>query len=238
MSDSDRASREQTGTDRPAAVQVLAELQHLYPDAECALRHASPWQLLCATILSAQCTDARVNTVTPGLFERYPDPEAMATARLEEVEQLVRSTGYYHQKALSLIGMSQDIVGRFGGEVPVTLDELTTLRGVGRKTANVLLGVAFGVPAVVVDTHVKRLSMRLGWTTESDPEKIEQDLMQLFPPERWTALAHTLILHGRTLCSARSPHCADCPVNTRCPEGKQRMSEHQYGGKTERLGRD
>ncbi len=189
-----------------------------YPGADCALIHRNPWELLCATILSAQCTDKRVNMVTPELFKRYPDPVALAEADQADVEAIVRSTGFYREKARSLIAVSQDIVGRFGGKVPETMDELITLRGVARKTANVVLGTAFGKnEGVVVDTHIGRLARRLGWTREKDPVKVERDLMALFPRELWTVLGHTLILHGRAVCEARKPRCGQCPVAHACP---------------------
>lgn len=213
-----------TALEKQRAAEVLARLRARYPQAECALKHENPWQLLCATILSAQCTDVRVNMVTPRLFARYPSPEAMAAAKQEELEEIIKSTGFYRQKAKSLIAMSQDVVAKYGGEVPDTLEELVKLRGVGRKTANVVIGVAFGGDGVVVDTHVRRISQRLGWTKNTDPEKIEQDLMELHPKNVWTVLGHTLIWHGRTLCMARNPHCQECPVNDLCPEGKRRLA--------------
>jgi len=189
-----------------------------YPGATCALVHRDAWQLLCATILSAQCTDKRVNMVTPILFARYPDPQSMAEADPAELQEIIRTTGFFREKAKSLIAVNQDIVHRFGGKVPETMEELTSLRGVARKTANVVLGTAFGKnEGVVVDTHVKRIARRLGWTRESDPEKIERDLMALFPRDLWTVLGHTLILHGREICDARRPRCAECPVNDLCP---------------------
>jgi endonuclease-3 len=203
---------------------VLRRLKERYPDAECALGHETAWQLLAATILSAQCTDARVNMVTPKLFARYPDAHAMAAANPADVEDIVKSTGFFRQKTKSLIEMSQDVVAKFGGEVPETLEELTTLRGVGRKTANVLIGVAFGGDGLVVDTHVKRIANLLGWTKEEDPVKIERELMKLHPRNEWTGLAHTLIHHGRAICIARRPKCAECPVNDLCPEGIRRLS--------------
>ena len=205
------------------AAEVVRRLKELYPDAECALHHRTEWQLLCATILSAQCTDARVNMVTPELFRRFPTPAAMASARQEDVEEVIKTTGFFRQKALSLISMSQDVVTKFGGEVPKSIEELTTLRGVGRKTANVLIGVAYGGDAVVVDTHVRRISNLLGWTKEQDPDKIEQDLMALHPKKDWTALAHMLILHGRSVCIANRPKCPECVLNDICPEGVRRM---------------
>jgi endonuclease-3 len=214
-----------TAARREAAAEVYHRLSALYPDARCALDHQGPWQLLCATILSAQCTDVRVNQVTPQLFARWPGPAELAAAAQEEVEEVIKSAGFFREKAKSLIGMSDDIARRFGGEVPGAMKELTTLRGVGRKTANVIIGVAFGGAGMVVDTHVRRLSNLLGWTGEQDPEKIERDLMALHPPERWTDLGHALIYHGRNLCPARKPRCAECPVLDLCPAGAARTQD-------------
>ncbi len=199
------------------AAEVLRRLRERYPEAECALKHENPWQLLCATILSAQCTDVRVNMVTPALFARFPTAEAMAAANPAEVEQLVMTTGFFRQKTKSLISMSQDVVDRHGGHVPESMEDLTKLRGVGRKTANVIIGVAFGGDGLVVDTHVNRISRKLRWTKQTDPVKIEQDLMALHPKNVWTVLGHTLIHHGRTTCIARRPKCGECPVNELCP---------------------
>jgi endonuclease-3 len=197
---------------------MLREIMEAYPDADCALAHRNAWELLVATILSAQCTDKRVNMVTRELIERYPTAEAMAQADPSHVEEIVRSTGFFREKTKSLIAMSDDIVGRFGGEVPRTMAELLTLRGVARKTANVVLGTALGLSeGVVVDTHVGRLARRLGWTDQTDPVKVERDLMALFPRKHWTALSHTLIHHGRVICDARKPRCAACPVARLCP---------------------
>ena len=193
-------------------------LHKAYPDAECALVHRGPFELLIATILSAQCTDVRVNMVTPGLFKRYPDAKAIATADPASLEELVRSTGFYRNKAKSLKSASVDILERFGGEVPTTMDELLTLRGVARKTANVVLGNAFGKnEGVVVDTHVGRLSRRMGLTKEKDPVKVERDLMTLFPCRDWTFLSHLFIAHGRAVCQARKVDCAACPLAKDCP---------------------
>ncbi len=216
------------------AAEVLRRLRERYGEPECALHHENAWQLLIATILSAQCTDARVNIVTPRLFARYPTPADLAAADPKEVEQIIQSTGFFRQKAQSIISVSQDIVDKFGGKVPETMEELTTLRGVGRKTANVLIGVAFGGNGVVVDTHVKRISGLLGWTTNTDPEKIEQDLMELHPRSCWTPLAHLLITHGRELCVANRPRCAECPVWDLCPEGIRRLGGRKTadGGRT------
>jgi endonuclease-3 len=203
--------------DPKTALTVLKRLRREFPDAKCALVHETPHQLLVATILSAQCTDARVNLVTPGLFRKYPDARAFAHANLAELEQDVKSTGFFRMKARALLEMSQDVVSKHGGEVPRTMEELLELRGVGRKTANVVLGNAFGIPGVVVDTHVKRLSERLGFTRETDPEKIEADLSKLFPRTWWTLASHLLILHGRRTCRARRPDCPGCAVRDLCP---------------------
>ncbi len=216
-----------TPTQKRNAERVLARLRELYPDAECELTPRDPWRLLCAVILSAQCTDVRVNMTTPVLFAKYPDAEAMAAADPAEVEEIVKPTGFFRQKTKSLISMSQDVLAKFGGIVPETLEELTTMRGVGRKTANVIIGTAFGGQGVVVDTHVKRLSKRLGWTTETDPVKIERDLMELFPRDVWTQLGHTVIFHGRRVCKAQRPDCPNCPILEDCPDGKGRLGGAQ-----------
>jgi len=213
-----------TPAQKRKARQTLATLCRHYPDAECELTTRDPWQLLCAVILSAQCTDTRVNATTPALFAGYPDAPSLAAAAPAHVEEIVKSTGFFREKTKSLIAMSQDVVERYAGTVPQTLEELTTLRGVGRKTANVIIGTAFGGQGVVVDTHVRRLSQRLAWTTEDDPVKIEQDLMAIFPYNNWTQLGHALIFHGRRCCTARSPRCAECPVLKDCPDGRARLS--------------
>jgi endonuclease-3 len=185
--------------------------------AECALRHTSAYELLAATILSAQCTDERVNLVTPRLFTTYPDPQALAVARQADVEKIVRSTGFFRAKAGNLIGMAQGVVERFGGEIPQTLDELITLPGVGRKTANVLLGTWHGLPAgVVVDTHVKRITTLLGLTRAKTAEQIETDMMDLLPSTEWIQFSHRLIHHGRATCIARRPQCAKCLLRPEC----------------------
>jgi endonuclease-3 len=197
---------------------LLDRLLARYPDAHCALDFSNAFQLLCATILSAQCTDRRVNLVTPALFARYPDAAALAAAQSEEVEELIRSTGFFRSKAKSLIGMAAGLVERHGGEVPADMESLVALPGVGRKTANVILGNAFGRnDGIVVDTHVTRLSNRLGLTRESDAVKIEGALVPLFPREHWTMLSHLLIEHGRQVCDARKPRCADCFLADLCP---------------------
>lgn len=197
---------------------VLERLLAEYPDAHCELDHRDAFELLCATILSAQCTDARVNMVTPSLFARYPDARALANASPEDVEDIVRSTGFFRAKAKSLIGMATALVGRHSGQVPATIPLLTELPGVGRKTANVILGNAFGInDGIVVDTHVQRLSRRLGLTRVADPVGIEEELMPLFPREHWAMLSHLLIWHGRRICLARKPACCACVLNDVCP---------------------
>jgi endonuclease III len=189
-----------------------------YPDAHCALDFKSPFQLLIATILSAQCTDKRVNMVTPALFKRYRTPAALAAARPEELEEMIKSTGFFRNKTKSLLGMSGAVAERHGGKVPNTMDELVKLPGVGRKTANVVLGNAYDKnEGVVVDTHVGRVSKRLGLTRQTDPVKVEQDLMKLLPNDRWTMLSHLLIEHGRRICEARRPKCESCFLSDICP---------------------
>jgi len=202
---------------RAQAEVVRERLAAEYPDAHCALDHASPYQLLVATILSAQCTDERVNMVTPALFARYPTPADLAAADPDELEELIRTTGFFRSKARNLLGMAHDVEERFGGEIPVDRDDLTTLGGVGRKTANVVRSVAFKAPGLPVDTHVKRLSRRLALTREDDPVKIEFDLMPLVPPEEWGDLSLRLIQHGRRVCHARKPKCGECVLNDVCP---------------------
>jgi endonuclease-3 len=190
-----------------------------YPDAGCELHHRDAYQLLVATILSAQCTDARVNQVTPALFARWPDAATLARADQGELEEAVRSTGFYRNKAKALLGMARAVVERHGGAIPADMDTLTALPGVGRKTANVILGTAFGIAAgVVVDTHVARLARRLALSKQTDPEEIEQDLMRSFHSSGWIALGHRLILHGRRVCAARKPACERCPLALVCPK--------------------
>ena len=197
---------------------LLSRLQELYPDARCALDHRNAYELLCATILSAQCTDARVNLVTPTLFARYPTPFELARANPADVEEIIRSTGFFRNKTRSLIGMAQALVSQHGGEVPRTMEELRQLPGVGRKTANVILGNAYSInEGVTVDTHVTRLSRLLGLSSERDAEKIETQLMKLFPRESWGLLSHLLIFHGRNVCIARRPRCSDCALAQLCP---------------------
>lgn len=199
------------------ARQVSRSLAKLYPDAHCALVYESPFQLLVATILSAQCTDKTVNKVTPALFARFPDPQAMAKADQSELESLIKSTGFFRNKAKNLIACAQALVEKHQGKVPASLDALTHLPGVGRKTANVVLGNAFDIPGMVVDTHIGRLSRRLGLTKHNDPVKVEHDLMKLFPPKEWTILGHRLIFHGRQVCDARKPKCEACTMKDFCP---------------------
>jgi endonuclease-3 len=211
------ARRRVKPTPEHAAV-IYDRLAAQYPDAHCALDFSSPFQLLVATILSAQCTDKRVNMVTPALFKKYRTPAALAAARLEELEEMIKSTGFFRNKAKSLVGMASGIADRHGGTVPNTMDALVELPGVGRKTANVVLGNAFDTNVgVVVDTHVTRVTQRLALTKQTDAVKIEQDLMKLFPRERWTMLSHLLIEHGRQICDARRPKCDVCFLNDLCP---------------------
>ncbi|MGH7688188.1 MAG: endonuclease III [Gemmatimonadaceae bacterium] len=200
------------------AKEVLRRLLAEYPDAHCALDFSNPYQLLVATILSAQCTDKRVNLVTPALFKKYPTPRALAKARREDVETLIRSTGFFRNKAKSLVGMAAAVVSDHGGAIPDTMEALTQLPGVGRKTANVILGNAFGKDeGIVVDTHVTRVTNRLGLSRGTTAEKIEQELVPLFPRDRWTILSHLLIEHGRQVCVARTPRCGACVLNDICP---------------------
>jgi endonuclease III len=193
---------------------ILAET---YPDAHTELNFESPFQLLIATVLSAQTTDKRVNLTTPALFAKYPTPDDMAAANPDELEEMLKPTGFYRNKAKSIIGLSAAIRDQFGGVVPGKLKDLDALPGVGRKTANVVLGNAFGVPGITVDTHFQRLARRFGWTTQTDPDKIEQDVGALFPKSDWTLLSHHLIWHGRRICHARRPACGACPLAALCP---------------------
>jgi len=200
------------------AAGVVRRLKAAYPDAHCALVFRSPLELLVATILSAQCTDVRVNMVTPDLFAKYPDAQALASARTADLERAIQSTGFFRNKAKSIAGAANRLVSEHGGEVPQDLPALVKLPGVGRKTANVVLGTAFGLPTgVVVDTHVARLSKRLGLTRHTDPVKIEQDLMRLLPKREWIAFSHRMIAHGRQVCIARKPQCDACPLADICP---------------------
>ena len=200
------------------ATEVFARLKRAHPDAHCELDHETPLQLLMATILSAQCTDKRVNMVTPSLFKRFPTAQALADAQQEELEEIIKSTGFFRNKSKSLIGLGKALVERHGGAVPDSMESLVKLPGVGRKTANVILGNAFRKnEGVVVDTHVGRLSLRLGLTRETDPVKVERELMPLIPREDWTMLAHVLVFHGRRICYARTPKCEICVLSEICP---------------------
>ncbi len=205
---------------RARALAVVDRLRAEYPTAECALVHQSPLQLLVATILSAQTTDERVNMVTPVLFARYPAARELAEGRQEDVEEIIRSTGFFRMKARAIREMSQDVVNRFGGDVPPRMEDLVTLRGVGRKTANVVLGVAFGLPGFPVDTHVTRLAHRLRLSSSADPVEIEADVCSMVPRDEWTDLSLRLILHGRRVCVARSPRCPQCVLNDICPSAQ------------------
>jgi len=210
--------RHNHGREKRRRERVLQKLRELYPGAECALHYKKPFELLVATILSAQSTDKTVNQITPALFQKYPSPVAMANAALPELEELVRSSGFFHNKAKNLKAGATALVNDHHGEVPQTMEELIKLPGVGRKTANVVLGNAFNINAgVVVDTHIQRLSQRLGFSDEQTPDKIERDLMAIVPQEEWTAFSHRMIQHGRQICSARKPKCDECLLAPECP---------------------
>lgn len=207
------------------ALAVVKELKKLYPEHVIPLHHKNAWQLLCAVILSAQCTDARVNTITPHLFKKYPTVYDLASADIKDVEKIIHSAGFYHSKALSLVESSKRICEVFGGEVPQNMDDLLSLRGVARKTANVMLGDYFKKPAgIVVDTHVKRLAYRLGLTSQTDPVKVEKDLTALVPHAYWGWIAIALILHGRQVCNARKPECSRCSLAGLCPRNGVKTS--------------
>jgi len=210
--------RPKTAADRKARIaEILSLLDGMYPDATCALLHRTPWELLVATILSAQCTDKRVNEVTPGLFAKYPTPRDFAAVKPEVLAEDIRSTGFFNNKAKSVVGAAQRVVNQFGGQVPKTMEEMQTIPGAARKTANVVLGTAYGIASgVVVDTHVARISQRLDFTKNTDPVKIEQDLVKIIPQDRWIRFSHQVILHGRTLCMARAPECGECGLNSLC----------------------
>jgi len=212
------AKRESREERHARAARISKTLASLYPEARISLDFKTPWQCLAATILSAQCTDERVNQVTPALFAKYPDPVAMAAADARDVEQMIVTTGFFRQKTKSLKAAAQDIVERFGNKLPDTMEDLVTLRGVGRKTANVVLGHVHGKPGLVVDTHVRRVSFRLGLTRSREPEVIEQDLCAILPPSDWTSFSMRLILHGRQVCKAASPRCALCALLPDCPQ--------------------
>jgi len=210
-------ARESTTARKARARAIARALARAYPDAWCALHYRTPWELLVATILSAQCTDTMVNQVTPALFAEFPSPAALTAAPAARVEELIKRTGFFRQKTKSIQATARAIAERHG-EVPDTMEALTELPGIGRKTANVVLGTAFGQPAIFVDTHVRRLANRLGLTVEDDPDKIERDLQVLLPPKEWTVFAHRLIHHGRRVCVARKPRCGACPLLRWCPQ--------------------
>ena len=212
-----RPSTAPTPAERRRARVILARLKERYPEAATALAYRDPWQLLVATVLSAQTTDANVNRVTPSLFARWPEPEDLAAADPEEVESVVHPTGYFRQKTRAIISLSVDLAARFGGEVPADLAALTTLPGVGRKTASVVLAEAFGLPAIAVDTHVGRLSRRLGLSAAADPTRVEADLRALYPRKEWSGISMRFIQFGREVCLARRPRCEGCPLADRCP---------------------
>jgi endonuclease-3 len=210
--------RESLAERKSRALKIARQLAKTYPDARCALAHRSPYELIVATILSAQCTDERVNLVTPALFRRYPSPHDLAAAKPSELEEIIRSTGFFRAKAANLIGMAKGVVEKFGGEIPRSLDDLVHLPGVGRKTANVVLGTAHGIASgVVVDTHVKRIVGLLGLSDSAKVEQIERDLMELLPKSEWINFSHRLIHHGRRICVARRPKCVECPLLPLCP---------------------
>ena len=218
------------------ARRINRELAEVYPDAHSELDFANPYQLLVATILSAQTTDQRVNLVTPALFARYPTPADLADADPAEVEMLVQSTGFFRAKTKSIIGMAKAVCERYGGEVPGRLVDLVTLPGAGRKTANVVLGNAFGVPGITVDTHFGRLVRRFGWTTETDPVKVEAAIAELLPRSEWTMLSHRLIWHGRRVCHARKPACGACPIAPLCPSYGEGPTDHEAALRLVRTG--
>ena len=213
--------RESLAAKRARTAEIVSRLQAAYPDAKCSLDFGNAYELLVATILSAQCTDERVNMVTPALFRRYPTPEDLAAARPDELEEMIRSTGFFRNKAKSLLGMATAVSEEHGGQVPADFDAMVKLPGVGRKTANVVVGNAFGMnEGIAVDTHVRRVSGRLGLTRQTDPVKIEPDLMKLVPREQWTDISHLLIYHGRAICRAPKPLCEDCMLNDICPSSR------------------
>ena len=210
--------RPKTAAERKERVaELLRRLDQMYPAATCALLHHNPWELLVATILSAQCTDKRVNEVTPGLFAKYPTPVDFAAVRPEVLANDIRSTGFFNNKAKSIVGAARKVMAEFAGNVPKTIEEMLTIPGAARKTANVVLGTAYGIASgIVVDTHVQRISARLDLTKQTDPVKIENDLIKIIPKEKWILFSHEVILHGRALCQARSPKCAECGLNSIC----------------------
>jgi endonuclease-3 len=197
---------------------MIEILTREFPDARCMLDHTSPFELLIATILAAQCTDAMVNQVSKSLFKKYPTPEAYVNAPQEDLEKEIYKTGFFRNKAKSVKKCCASLIERHGGKVPATMEELVALGGVGRKTANCVLGVSFGIPGIIVDTHVRRLSYRMGYTAETDPDKIEEDLMKIVPTNEWTHMSHLLAAHGRSYCTAKKPNCPECPVAHLCPK--------------------
>ena len=213
-----KVSRPKTAAERRARLdQILRGLDKMYPNVTCALHHRNPWELLVATILSAQCTDKRVNEVTPGLFAKYPTPRDFAAVRPAVLAQDIRSTGFFNNKAKSIVGAAQKVLRDFGGKVPRTMEEMLSIPGAARKTANVVLGTAYGIAAgMVVDTHVRRVSRRLDLTRQTDPAKIERDLMKIIPQDRWILFSHQIIHHGRALCQARKPRCGECLLEPIC----------------------
>lgn len=208
---------------RDRVVKIIEILRNEYPDAKCSLDFQTPHQLLVAAILAAQCTDAVVNTVTPDLFKKYPDVEAFADADLTELEGMVKATGFFRNKAKAILTSAREIVVDYDGKVPDDVDELTNLSGVGRKTANLIVGVAYGKPAIIVDTHVKRVTKRLGFTENGDPTKIEFELRDILPVSEYTHFNHLIVFHGRAICKAPTPKCEICPILELCPFGKERM---------------
>lgn len=215
---SNTAARPKTAAERKARLEtILGHLDAMYPNVTCELHHENAWQLLVATILSAQCTDKRVNMVTPGLFRKYPTVQDFAAVSPEELGQDIKSTGFFNNKAKSVIGAAKRVLSEFGGEVPRTMEEMLTIPGAARKTANVVLGTVYGIASgVVVDTHVQRIARRLDLTKEEDPVKIERDLVELLPQERWIQFSHQMIHHGRRICAARNPKCGECPISPVC----------------------
>ena len=209
--------KETSQNKKKRVTKILRHLRRAYPDAVCALYFRTPWELLVATVLSAQCTDKLVNQVTPALFKRYPDVRTFAAARSCDVEKMIHSAGFYRNKTKNILGAAQTILRRFGGEVPARMEDLVTILGVGRKTANVVLGNAFGIPGIAVDTHMIRVNRRLGLTLNTDPVKIERDLMALVPRKNWTEYSHLIIRHGRARCVARKPDCPNCEIRSLCP---------------------
>ena len=218
MATKSATAKPRNAAERKARIaKILERLDEMYPNVTCELHHENAWQLLVATILSAQCTDKRVNMVTPGLFKKYPDIRDFAAVSPEELGEDIKSTGFYNNKAKSVIGAAKRVLSEFGGVVPQTMEEMLTIPGAARKTANVVLGTVYGIASgVVVDTHVQRISRRLDLTTEEDPVKIEKDLTKILPQSRWILFSHQMIHHGRRLCMARNPQCGDCAINPLC----------------------